>query len=74
MVDEARVAPAIDREMFPDTQYGSRSNDWYWASHQARGNQAAAWALNYDDGFTGTNSGDEGDWNYFNAAWVRCVR
>jgi formylglycine-generating enzyme required for sulfatase activity len=74
LVDEALVGPAIDRETFPDTKFGSRSNDWYWASHQQRGNANAAWAINYDDGFTGTNSGEEGDWNYFTAAWARCVR
>jgi len=74
LVDEAQVAPAINRNMFPNTQYGARSNDWYWGSHAARGNAAAAWALNYDDGFTGFNAGSSGAWNYFTAAWVRCVR
>lgn len=74
LVDEATVGPAIDREMFPDTQYGARSNDWYWASHRQRGSMTAAWALNYDDGFTGFNAGASGAWNYFTAGWVRCVR
>jgi len=74
LVDEARVAPSINVTMFPDTQYGSRSNDWYWASHLARNSQTAAWALNFDDGFTGTNVGSSGDWNYFTAGWVKCVR
>ncbi|MDC0681277.1 Lcl C-terminal domain-containing protein [Sorangium atrum] len=74
LVDEAQVAPSINRTMFPDTQYGSRSNDWYWSSHAAVGNAAAAWALNFDDGFTGFNAGESGKWNYFTAAWVKCVR
>jgi formylglycine-generating enzyme required for sulfatase activity len=74
LVDEAQVAPSIDREMFPDTQYGARSNDWYWASHTAAGNESAAWAINFDDGFTGFNAGAEGAWNHFTAGWARCVR
>jgi hypothetical protein len=74
LVDEAQVAPAINRTMFPNTQFGSRSNNWYWASHAAVGNAAASWAINFDDGFTGFNAGAVGDWNYFTAAWTRCVR
>jgi hypothetical protein len=74
LVDEAQVAPSINRTMFPNTEYGARSNDWYWASHLARGSTQAAWALNFDDGFTGFNAGASGDWNYFTAGWARCVR
>ncbi|WP_437562769.1 DUF1566 domain-containing protein [Sorangium sp. So ce542] len=74
LVDEAQVAPSIHRTMFPDTQYGARSNDWYWASHTAVRNAPAAWALNFDDGFTGFNAGESGKWNHFTAAWVKCVR
>jgi hypothetical protein len=74
LVDEAAVAPAINKTMFPDTKYGSKSNNWYWASHAAAGNAAASWAINFDDGFTGFNAGAAGAWNYFTAAWVRCVR
>ncbi|WP_236644656.1 DUF1566 domain-containing protein [Sorangium cellulosum] len=74
LVDEAQVAPSIHRTMFPDTQYGARSNDWYWASHSAARNAPAAWALNFDDGFTGFNAGESGKWNHFTAAWVKCVR
>ena len=70
LVDEAQVAPAINREMFPDTKYGARSNDWYWATPQ-RG--SAAWGLNFDDGFTGTNTGSAA-WNTFGPSWARCVR
>ena len=70
----AQVAPAINRTMFPNTKYGSKSNNWYWASHLAAGNATAAWAINFDDGFTGFNAGASGAWNYFTAAWVRCVR
>jgi hypothetical protein len=78
LVDEALVAPSIDREMFPNTAYGARSNDWYWASHQAAGSAPAVWAINFDDGFTGFNAGQANgtdiDWNYFTEAWARCVR
>ncbi|MGK3971705.1 DUF1566 domain-containing protein [Sorangium sp. So ce118] len=74
LVDEAQVAPSINRTMFPDTQYGARSNDWYWGSHEAVRNAPAAWALNFDDGFTGFNAGASGKWNYFTSAWVKCVR
>ncbi|WP_437819224.1 DUF1566 domain-containing protein [Sorangium sp. So ce1078] len=74
LVDEAQVAPSINRTMFPDTQYGARSNDWYWGSHAAVRNAPAAWALNFDDGFTGFNAGASGKWNHFTAAWVKCVR
>jgi formylglycine-generating enzyme required for sulfatase activity len=74
LVDEAQVAPSINRALFPNTQYGARSNDWYWASHAAVGNPSAHWALNFDDGFTGFNAGASGAWNYFTAAWAKCVR
>jgi hypothetical protein len=74
LVDEAQVAPSINRTMFPGTKYGSSSNNWYWASHLAAGQSTAAWAINFDDGFTGFNAGASGAWNYFTAAWVRCVR
>lgn len=74
LVDEAQVAPAINREMFPDTKYGSRSNNWYWSSHRAQGSNSASWAINFDDGFTGFNAGSNGDWNYWTSAFARCVR
>jgi hypothetical protein len=75
LVDESQVAPAINRTMFPGTKYGSKSNNWYWASHLEAGQTTAAWAINFDDGFTGFNAGASStDWNYFTAAWVRCVR
>jgi hypothetical protein len=72
LVDEAQVAPAINRTAFPNTHYGARSNNWYWASHQAR-NSSAAWALNFDDGFTGFNSGSAA-WNTFGPSYAKCVR
>lgn len=74
LVDEAQVAPSINRAMFPDTKYGARSDNWYWASHSAVNNASAAWAINFDDGFTGFNAGASGTWNHFTSAWVRCVR
>ncbi|MFC1642878.1 DUF1566 domain-containing protein [Myxococcota bacterium] len=72
LVNEARVAQAINEEMFPNTQGKARSNNWYWASHQAR-NSSAAWGINFDDGFTGFNSGSAA-WNTFGPSWVKCVR
>lgn len=70
LVDEATVAPAINDSMFPDTHYGSRSNNWYWAIET---NGGSAWGLNFDDGFTGFNSGSAA-WNTFGPSWARCVR
>jgi hypothetical protein len=74
LVDEALVAPSINRTMFPNTHYGSRSNNWYWASHRARNSTTASWGLNFDDGFTGANSGASGAWNYWTQAYAKCVR
>ena len=65
--------PAVNRTAFPNTKYGSKSNDWYWANTQCTGSNYG-WAINYDDGFTGCNSGASGAWNYFTAAYVKCVR
>jgi len=74
LVDEALVAPAINRAMFPNTHFGARSNNWYWAYGGVRNNASAHWALNFDDGFTGFNAGAAGAWNYFTQAYVKCVR
>jgi uncharacterized protein DUF1566 len=75
LVDEAQVAPSINRTMFPGTRFGSRSNNWYWSSHNSAGSTTAAWALNFDDGFTGANTTtDTTAWNYFTTVWARCVR
>jgi hypothetical protein len=74
LVDEAQVAPAINRTMFPSTQYGARSNNWYWASHAERNSTTAWWGLNFDDGFTGFNAGASGAWNYWTVAYAKCVR
>ena len=44
------------------------------------GTSSYGWAINFDDGFTGYNSGTATgknggpEWNYFTGAWVRCVR
>ena len=79
LVDEAHVAPAINKTMFPNTKYGSYSNNWYWAS-TTYGTSSYGWAINFDDGFTGYNSGSATgknggpEWDYFTGAWVRCVR
>jgi hypothetical protein len=72
LVDEATVAPAINTTVFSNTSYGARQPDkWYWASHQARGS-SASWGINFDDGFTGFNSGSAA-WNTFGPSWVKCV-
>ena len=79
LVDEAHVAPAIIKATFPNTKYGAYSNNWYWASTKY-GTSAYGWAINFDDGFTGYNSGTATGkaggpaWDYFTGAWVRCVR
>jgi hypothetical protein len=79
LVDEAHVAPAINKTTFPNTKYGSYSNNWYWAS-TTYGTSSTGWAINFDDGFTGYNAGTATgknggpEWNYFTGAWVRCVR
>ena len=74
LVDEAEVAPSINETMFPNTHYGSRSDNWYWASHAARNNDSAHWALNFDDGFTGFNAGADGQWNHWDLSYAKCVR
>ena len=75
LVDEAQVAPAINRAMFPNTKYGAHSNNWYWASHAQRNSTTAWWGLNFDDGFTGFNVGATTTaWNYWTAAYAKCVR
>jgi hypothetical protein len=73
LVDEWQVAPSINRTIFPNTKYGARSNNWYWASHAQRGG-SAHWGLNFDDGFTGFNAGASGAWNYWTQAYAKCVR
>lgn len=74
LVDEATVAPSINRTMFPNTRYGARSNNWYWASHRRRDSTTASWGINFDDGFTGFNAGAEGAWNHWTEAYAKCVR
>ncbi|HEY2407177.1 MAG TPA: DUF1566 domain-containing protein [Polyangiaceae bacterium] len=79
LVDEAHVGPGINKTIFPNTKYGSYSNNWYWANAEYSGS-TNGWAINFDDGFTGYNSGTATgknggpEWNYFTGAWVRCVR
>ena len=72
LVDEAQVAPAINRTLFPGTKSGK--GIYYWSSQAYAKNAAQGWGLNFDDGFTGYNSGATGAWNSFPTAWVRCVR
>ena len=73
IVNEALVGPAVNRTAFPSTHSGSKSNNWYWSNNAY--SSSADWAINYDDGFTGQNIGaDSSKWNYFTAAYVKCVR
>ena len=74
LVDEWQVAPSINRTVFPNTRYGARSNNWYWASNAQRGGAVAHWGLNFDDGFTGFNAGASGAWNYWTQGHAKCVR
>jgi hypothetical protein len=62
IVDYAKIAPAIDAEVFPDTPF-----NWYWSSSVYAGNPVYAWIVNFDDGavypdYVGDTPG------------VRCVR
>jgi Protein of unknown function (DUF1566) len=72
LVDEAQVAPAINGTMFPGTKSGK--GIFYWSSQAYVKSATQGWGLNFDDGFTGYNSGAAGAWNSFPTAWVRCVR
>jgi hypothetical protein len=73
-VNEALVAPAINRTVFPNTNKSCDPDGWYWAAESSKvGGQA--WGLSYCDGYTGWNAGaDSTVWNYFVDGWVRCVR
>jgi Protein of unknown function (DUF1566) len=54
LVDDTRVAPAINRTMFPDTVWGSGDQYYYWAEDAWAGSTAGTgWGLNYNDGYTG---------------------
>lgn len=61
-VDESRVAPAIDRSVFPDTA----KSTYYWSSSASHPEPAMTWALNYDDGYT--------NYRRITAGYARCVR
>jgi hypothetical protein len=85
LVDEAVVAPAIDRVAFPGTpSHNSRTDgedkDWFWAGNPVRNDASRGWGLNFMDGFTGEQNATEFrtdgtvNWNYWTTAWVKCVR
>lgn len=61
-VDETRVAPAIDTDVFP----GTAADGWYWTSDVVAADHSSRWALNYLDGFT--------NYREVTTAHVRCVR
>jgi len=62
LVDETRVAPAINLTAFPDTA----KSTWYWSASTAAPDTTKRWGLNYDDGFTNYRS--------ISAGFARCVR
>lgn len=73
-VNEAKVGGAIVDSVFPGNPVGCRAPEyWFWAA-EASSVGGDGWGLSYCDGFTGWNVGDDGDWNYFPTANVRCVR
>jgi hypothetical protein len=73
-VNEAKVGGAINASAFPNNPNGCKEPKyWFWAAEASKVG-GEAWGLSYCDGFTGNNSGANGDWNYFPTANVRCVR
>ncbi|MFC1641463.1 DUF1566 domain-containing protein, partial [Myxococcota bacterium] len=72
-VNEALVAPAINRTVFPDTVGACDETGWYWAAEASKVG-GTAWGLSYCDGYTGWSVANSGQWNYFTDAHVRCVR
>jgi hypothetical protein len=64
LVDERRVAPAIQVAVFPDT----RPDDWYWTSTPYANNAANRWCLNHNDGYTTRGRAAT------ESSFVRCVR
>lgn len=72
-VNEALVAPAINRTVFPSTNGSCDPDGWFWAAEASKVG-GTAWGLSYCDGYTGANSGTSSSaWNYFVDGWVRCV-
>lgn len=66
LVEDSRVAPAINQTMFPDTVWGSGDTYYYWAQDAWAGSTAGTgWGLNYNDGYTGHGRTD---------LVVRCVK
>lgn len=72
-VNEALVAPAINRTVFPNTNGSCDPDGWFWAAEASKVG-GTAWGLSYCDGYTGWNAAtNSADWNYFVDGWVRCV-
>jgi hypothetical protein len=62
LVDHAKHGPAIDTEVFADTE-----NDWYWTDTKCTWNDAAVWVVAFSSGSVdGIHRG--------NGACVRAVR
>ncbi|MEJ3742591.1 DUF1566 domain-containing protein [Actinomycetes bacterium KLBMP 9797] len=61
-VDEAQVAPAINRSVFP----GTAKKTYYWSSSKSHPKPDLTWGLSYDDGYTNYRNITEG--------YARCVR
>jgi len=62
LVDHTRPAPAIDVEVFPDTE-----SDWYWSSTPTAWNESAVWVVGFYDGLVYSL-------HRFDYACVRAVR
>jgi hypothetical protein len=45
LADHTRSSPAIDVEVFPDTE-----SDWYWSSTPTAWNDAAVWVVDFNYG------------------------
>ena len=72
-VNEALVAPAVNRTVFPKTNGACDETGWYWAAEASKVG-GTAWGLSYCDGYTGANAGTSSSaWNYFTDGYVRCV-
>jgi len=46
LVDRSKYSPAIDKDMFPDTQ-----SSYYWTSETYAGNGYYAWIVTFYDGY-----------------------
>jgi len=62
LVDRSRYRPAIDTEVFPNTE-----NDWYWTNTLCAWDSSCAWVVYFDNGYADYDHRSDG-------ACVRAVR